>query len=240
MNNYGVYSLVGATTSKISDPLDNIFPYIDFTDYEVSGGQVIINNLLCACFNFWYTGGEGYTSSPRFIQAVFFEKKWFITYQGNLTFITSAPYQGKINMYGTDGTNLYQLYASQSVDVPMYVQTALQPMSDPIRTKQALKFAIEATITNATSLNVTVDCETGSSPVYVLNNYDTWTNNLGNAISWTNSSSQVVAWTFSAGYALYKSDAQQYGKYLGLTLSANSTPFTVNTFEFEHELRVRF
>ena len=240
MNNYGVYSLVGSTTSKISDPLDNIFPYIDFTNYQVSGGQVIINNLLCAAFNFWYTGGQGYSNSPRFIQAVFFEKKWFLSSQGSLTFVTSAPYQGKINLYGTDGTNLYQLYASQSVNVPMYVQTALQPMQDAIRTKQALKFAIEATITNATSLMVTVDSETGSSPTYTLNNYDNWTNNSGTTIAWVNNSSQVVAWTFSAGYALYKSDAQQYGKYLGLTLTANSSPFTVNTFEFEHELRVRF
>ena len=87
---------------------------------------------------------------------------------------------------------------------------------------------------------VTVDSETGSSPTYTLNNYDNWTNNSGTTIAWVNNSSQVVAWTFSAGYALYKSDAQQYGKYLGLTLTANSSPFTVNTFEFEHELRVRF
>jgi len=240
MNNYGVYSLVGATTSKISDPLDGIFPYIDFSNYQVTGGQVIINNLLCACFNFWYTGGQGYTSSPRFIQAVFFEKKWFISYQGSQTFVTSAPYQGKINMYGTDGTNLYQLYSSQSVTVPMYVQTALQPMSDPIRTKQALKFAIEATVTNATSLIVTVDSETASSPQYTLNNFVNWINNSQQVVTWTNSSSAVVAWTYIYGYVLYKSDAQQYGKYLGLTLSSNSTPFTVNTFEFEHELRVRF
>ena len=171
---------------------------------------------------------------------MFFEKKWFLSSQGSLTNVTSAPYQGKINLYGTDGTNLYQLYASQSVNVPMYVQTALQPMSDAIRTKQALKFAIEATVTNATSLIVTVDSESASSPPYTLNNYVTWTNNAGSTIGWTNNSSATIAWVFSSGYALYKSDAQQYGKYLGLTLTANSSPFTVNTFEFEHELRVRF
>jgi len=239
MNNYGIYSLVGATTSKISDPLDGIFPYIDFSNYQVSGGQVIINNLLCACFNFWYTGGQGYSTSPRFIQAVFFEKKWFITAQGNLTFITSAPYQGEVNMYGTDGTSLYQLYTSQTVNVPMYLQTALQPMGDPIRTKQALKFAIEATLTTPATISATVDSEIGSSSPYTLSNYVGWTNVIGNFISWTNNSDAVVTWS-NAGYALYKSDAQQYGKYLGLTLSSNAAPFTVNTFEFEHELRVRF
>jgi len=50
MNDYGVYALVGATTTKLSDPLDGIFPLIDFTQ-PVSGGQVLLNNILCAAFN---------------------------------------------------------------------------------------------------------------------------------------------------------------------------------------------
>ncbi len=52
MNNYGVYALVGSTTSKISDQLDGIFPYIDFTK-PVTAGQVLLNNILCAAFNFY-------------------------------------------------------------------------------------------------------------------------------------------------------------------------------------------
>jgi len=64
---------------------------------------------------------------------------------------------------------------------------------------------------------------------------------VGHVIGWVNNSSQLVPWVASAGYALYKSDAQQYGKYLGLTLTSNSTgTYVVNTFEMEHELRVRF
>jgi hypothetical protein len=64
---------------------------------------------------------------------------------------------------------------------------------------------------------------------------------VGQVIGWVNNSSQLVPWVASAGYALYKSDAQQYGKYLGLTLTSNSSgTYVVNTFEMEHELRVRF
>jgi hypothetical protein len=103
-----------------------------------------------------------------------------------------------------------------------------------------LKFGIEATVSNSATLLVTVDSEQGSSPVYTLTNTTTWINNLGNVINWINNSSVVIPWTYASGYALYKSDAQQYGKYLGLTQTSNSPAFTVNTFEFEHELRVRF
>ena len=240
MNNYGVYALVGSTTSKISESLDGIFPFIDFTLVS-SAGQVLLNSILCSVFNFKYTGTQGGTTTPRYIQAVFFDKKWFITSQGNnLKFITSAPVGGKVNMYGTDGTSCVQLYSNSTSNVSSYIQTALSPMGDAIRTKQALKFGVEATLTNGGIFNVTVDSEYGSSPSYSLTNSVDWTNNVGDSIPWINNSSDIILWLYAAGYALYKSDAMQWGKYLGLTMTSQSPNFTVNTYEFEHELRVRF
>ena len=236
MNDYGVYALVGSTTSKISDNLDGIFPLIDFSQ-PVSAGQVLLNNILCAAFSFTYNDPS---VGARAIQAVFFEKKWFITSQGALTYVTSAPVSGLVNMYGVTGKSLYRLYGSLTASINSTIKTALMPMNDPIRTKQALKFGIEATLTTGGTLTVTVDSESGSSPQYVLNNSVTWYNNSGQTITWTNNSSATIGWLTSAGYALYKSDAQQYGKYLGLTVTSSDPAFTYNTFEFEHELRVRF
>ena len=236
MNDYGMYALVGSTTSKISDQLDGIFPYIDFTK-PVSGGQVLLNNILCAAFSFTYNDP---LSSPRQIQCVFFEKKWFVTSQGSLTYITSVPLSGLINLYGTTGTDLYRLYGNSTASIASTIRTALMPMGDPIRTKQALKFGIEATLSNAAAINVTVDSEQGSSPVYALDNSVIWYNNSVVTIPWKNNSNVTIGWITTNGYALYKSDAQQYGKYLGLTITSNSSGFVYNTFEFEHELRVRF
>jgi len=237
MNDYGVYALVGSTTSKISDQLDGIFPYIDFTK-PVSGGQVLLNNILCAAFSFTYNDP---LSSSRQIQCVFFEKKWFVTSQGSLTYITSVPLSGLINLYGTTGTDLSRLYGNATANIASTIRTALMPMGDPIRTKQALKFGIEATITNSATFNVTVDSEYGSSPAYTLTNGTVnWVNNVTNVVTWTNSFGTTIGWLSAGGYYLYKSDAQQYGKYLGLTMTSNNAAFVVNTFEFEHELRVRF
>ena len=241
MNDYGIYALVGSTTSKISDPLDGIFPYIDFSK-PVTGGQVIINNILCAAFNFYVNSSFPFGPSPsRYIQCVFFDKKWFITSQGNtLNYVTSVPVGGVVTLYGVTSKQLFKLYGNPTANVASYIQTALDPMGDSIRTKQALKFGIEATLSNASTLTVTVDSESGSSPPYTLTNNVTWYNNVGTTIPWTNNSSATIGWVQSNGYFLYKSDAQQYGKYLGLTQTSNSSAFIVNTFEFEHELRVRF
>jgi hypothetical protein len=240
MNNYGIYALVGSTTTKISDNLDGVFPNIDFTA-PVYAGQVLINSILCAAFNFKYTGGLGTSSSSRYIQAVFFEKKWFFTSASNtLAYITSAPLAGKINLYGTDGTSCVRLYADTSSDINSYVQTSLNPMKDPIRTKQALKVGIEATLTNAAEITVTVDSERGSSLPVLLGEIVTWLNNSSVAIAWTNNSSATISWYGGGGYTLYKTDAKQWGKYLGMTVTSTGANFVINGFEYEHELRVRF
>jgi len=238
MNDYGMYALVGSTTSKLSDSLDGMFPNIDFNS-PIYAGQVLINNILCAAFNFRYYDAV-FTQSYRYIQAVFFEKKWFLTSQGNnLAYITSVPVGGKITLYGSAGQNLYQLYANATSTITSRIQTALMPMGDPIRTKQALKFAIEATNSNVVALSATVDSEIGSSPVYSLASTVIWQNNSFVTIPWTNNAGATISWD-SVGYELYKSDASQYGKYLGLTVTSNSAGFVYNGFEFEHELRVRF
>jgi hypothetical protein len=216
-----------------------MFANIDFTS-PVYAGQVLINNILCAAFNFRYYDAV-FTDSYRYIQAIFFEKRWFLTSQNNdLKYITTVPFNGKISLYGSINNTLYKLYNDTTADITSRVQTALLPLTDPIRTKQALKFGIEATLSQGASLDVTIDSENGSSPVYTLQNFITWTNVSSTVITWTNSSSTVISWLGGTGYQLYKSDAMQWGKYLGLTQTSNSAGFVVNTYEFEHELRVRF
>ena len=238
MNDYGMYALVGSTTSKLSDSLDGMFPNIDFNS-PIYAGQVLINNILCAAFNFRYYDAI-FTQSYRYIQAVFFEKKWFLTSQNDsLAYITSVPVGGKVTLYGTSSQNLYQLYSNATATITSRIQTALMPMGDPIRTKQALKFAIEATNSNVVALSATVDSEIGSSPAYSLSSAIIWQNNSFVTIPWTNNAGATISWD-SVGYELYKSDASQYGKYLGLTVTSNSAGFVYNGFEFEHELRVRF
>lgn len=232
MNRYGIYALVGATTSKISDALDGVFPGIDFTA-GIYGGQVVINNILCAAFQFVYAG--------RKLQAVFFDRKWFMTYQGEIVVIAPAPVGGQLNMYGTDGTSLVKLYSSSTQAIATQIKTALWALNDPIRDKQALKFGVEATVpdTEAGILTVTVDNENRSSAGISLTNTVNWQNNSGEIIPWLNNSGTAIGWA-SVGYQLYKYDAQQYGKYLGLTVTSNTPNFVINGFQLEHELRARF
>jgi hypothetical protein len=242
LNRYGVYALVGATTSKISDSIDDIFTNIDFAQ-PITAGQVLINNILCAAWTVTYNDA----GTPRKIQVVFFDRKWFITDQGDtITRTASAVIAGNILLYGTTGSNLIKFYNSATATLEWRIATALWPMGDPIRDKQALKLGVEATLsTGFASFDAFIDSENQQSPAIPFANSVEWINNLGNPIAWTNSGGSTIGWTsiFIPGgnqYFLYRSDARMYGKYLGVTLTGTTTPFTINGFQLEHELRARF
>jgi hypothetical protein len=242
LNRYGVYALVGATTTKISDSIDGVFTDIDFS-LPITSGQVLINNILCAAWTFVYNDA----GTPRTIQLVFFDRKWFVTSQGStITRTASATLAGNIIMYGTTGTDLIKFYSNSTTGIDWELETALWPMGDPIRDKQALKVGLEATLGGAfASLQAFIDSENQQSAAIDFANTIFWVNNVGTVIPWINTSSQQIGWTsqggsVTSGYFLYRSDAKMYGKYLGLTVTGNTTPFTINGFQLEHELRARF
>jgi len=167
MNEYGVYALVGATTTKISDPLDGIFPLVNFDEF-ISGGQCLINNILCAVFNFKFDDD----GTERWIQAAFFERKWFFTNQlTDCYFVVPAFKDGFLNLYGTSGKDLHQFYEDVLNPVDMILETALLPMGDPIRDKQALKIGIEATLGGEPIIfDAYVDSENQQSPPIEFSN----------------------------------------------------------------------
>jgi hypothetical protein len=243
INRYGVYALVGATTTKISDALDGIFPNIDFSS-TVTGCQTLIYNILVSAWNVRYNDNGTY----RRVQLVFFDRKWFISYQGNLTHINSSPVNGLINAYGVEsGGAFFRLYEDQTANIATEVVTALWDLKDPIRDKQALKLGVEATfpVTVAGQLNISIDSESRASTSIALGNAVALQNNSFNNIAWANNAGSTLQWVSSGyqlteGYKLLKYDAQMYGKYLGMTVTSTAPAFTFNGFQLEHELRARF
>ena len=244
MNRYGMYALVGSTTSKISDALDGLFPYIDFTK-PVSAGQVLIYNILCACFNFYYNGTQGTQGAGQYIQAIFFDKKWFFSYQNAIIDIASIPLNGEATLYGTTGTDLQVLYQSSTASIPSKVQTALYSFGNVIRDKQALKWGVEAILgaTTGNNLNVVTDSESASSPSQAVSNFTlvNWINNSAVVVPWVNNSIQTVNWGNPiTGYYLYRYDAPMWGKYIGLTITSNNPNYIISGMSFEAEQRAKF
>ena len=169
-----------------------------------------------------------------------------MTSQGStITRTASATLAGNIIMYGTTGTDLIKFYSNTTTGIDWELETALWPMGDPIRDKQALKVGLEATLTNEfAAFKAFIDSENQQSNEIDFANTILWTNTSGTVIPWINNINVQIGWTgqdpVTSGYFLYRADAKMYGKYLGLTMSGTTVPFTINGFQLEHELRARF
>jgi hypothetical protein len=236
MNQYGVYALVGATASKISDELDGLFAKVPFGFTFITCGQVVVNNQLCAafCFNYFATP----TTPIRYIQAMFFSKKWWIASQALSTVrVLGAQTSGNLVMYGTAGTNLVQLFGDPTTTQPQVLQTALWDLGDVMRTKQAIRAGVELrTSVQAAPIGLTIDNENASTAVETLFNAIQWINDENEIVAWQNDLSVLVDW-ITTGYELYQTDAAQYGKYLGLTITAQLPGIVITGTQLEYILR---
>lgn len=222
MNRSGVYALYGSTTKKISDELDGIFPLIDFTK-EVTGGTVMIYNILCAAFMFTYNDP---IAGTREIAAVYFNKKWFLISQGNsLMGMATANLNGLDTLFADDGSNVCRLFQDSASNINSSLIGALWDFGDMVHEKEALKLGVEINVPNlAGTISPTIDSESYSavpSVSFTGGFAMQWFNSTGAVFSWLNSLAQPFVWLIT-GYQWFQGDVENTGHYLGFTVNSNT------------------
>lgn len=230
---YGFYGLFGSTTQKISDDLDGIFPLIDFTK-PVSAGVCNLFNILCMCFSFTYNDPM---LGARPLLAVLFNKKWFFASQGSgITLVVGGFQSGVPAIFGTDGTNVYKLFSDSTTAIATTIKTALWPMGAPTTIKNMLKSGVEVTSTMAVDLTVTFDTEQSSIAALLTGqNTGEWINTAGTLGQWQNTALTLGDWV-AAGFQFYAGDAEQFGRYLGYTITSNSPAYKLLGVMTQYEM----
>lgn len=236
-NRYGVYALFGATVQKVSDPLNGIFPNIDFTQ-PVSAGLVQIYNILCYALNFKYTGTGNGESNNRFLQALFFGGRWFLTSQGDdLKFIAASDVSGEQRLYGTGGTDLRRMYTDTTTSISTTIISALTPLEQPIFDKQVNRAGIEFTSPVQASVVFEVDTENvGQSTQVNASSSLTWFNNNNQQITWVNNAAQPITW-LATGFILYATYFDVNGKYIGFKATSMTPGLILHGFLGEYQYR---
>lgn len=233
-NKSGVYAISGSTPQKMSDPLDGIMRLTNFT-VAPSGGTVMLENILCTAFLFQYNDN----SLERPLLALFFNKKWFVASQGDdLTLIAGGENDGLQNLYGTDGTSLFQLFSDTDTVVDWKLQSAYWDLRDVLRTKQAMMFGFEIDVPmQAGTVHFNIDRLFNQPPYFVTQSYDvtvgpnlTWINDAGEVALWMNDSGDIVDWIGSVtGYLMNMQDGSNFGKYLGVTMTSEDVIGTISS-----------
>ena len=239
---YGFMGLTGSTPQKMSDDLDGVFPNIDFTQ-SISGGTVVLKNILCLCFLVKYN--DPLTVTARQLLCIYFNKKWFFSSQvAGMTFIAPGSVDpDQPSMFATDGLNLYKLFSNTTGNISQTIKTKLWDMGSPLITKQVLKSGMETisvqSIANPSTIpiNVNIDTENGSTNyAYTANNNLIWTNNSGQIITWTNSLGAIMPWVV-IGYVFSRSNAENVGNYIGQTVTAVNPNITYVGLHMQYEAR---
>lgn len=227
---YGFLGLTGSTPQKMSDDLDGVFPYFDFVSSAVTGGTVVINNIMCLAYLVQYD--DPTTGTARPLLCIYFNKKWFFASQtSTLTYIaTGYPDADVPSLWGTDGTSLYKMFGDSSASIAQTVQTKLWDMGSPLIMKQALKLGLEVIAPAQISiLTAAIDTEWNSTAYDAADsNTMTWYNNANQVITWYNNATPtpgVIEW-LSAGYIFNGQDVSAYGNYLGVTLTDSAPGMT--------------
>ncbi len=232
-NKYGVHALVGASMQKISKPLDGLFPDIVF-DNSTSAGLVQIYNIQCYALNFLYRGVGNGSTNNRHIQAVFFDGKWFVTSQSDLSFISPLSQNGTLSMWGTTGRDVKQLYADATQTIATTLMTGLYDLGNPIFDKQVIRAGVEWTAAGEDDITLEIDTESVTqSQTSTADAGIIWYNNASQIITWQNNSLQTVVWVTN-GFVLSDALFDIVGKYLGATVTSNSPAIAINGILMEY------
>lgn len=177
---------------------------------------------------------DPFTGVTRPLLFCFSEGKWFFAAQGaSLLWITSLlSADGDPQMWGTDGTHVYQLFGSATGAITYRIMTKLFDFGDMTQVKEWTRVGIDFNSTNAVSVSLTAENEFGAkaqSAFVTPTNQIIWTG-LGSAVlTFTGAGGVAIVW-IANGLQLVRQQVQggMIGRYFGVTLTGTSSPYTLS------------
>lgn len=198
---------------------------------ERTGGTLNINGWLGAAL-------EGQQTSPRISGSVYYRdfqygRVYLNAKEGSAVTVDLTGFR----RLSSKGTGYGNATINNGVDGGSFT---IQPGDGLFVIRTGATPAITVTSTVGDGVDVSASNVTITAPSITVVSTATSGPDIMNAAATVVGTSTVTATWVGSGYYLYKSDAQQWGKYIGLTVNGNTAGMVISTVEFEHELRTRF
>lgn len=214
-NTFGVFGIYGGSVTKISKNMDNIFNNAVFP----AAGGVVPTAAVANIFNLKVylinmTVVDPFTGAQRTLMLGWNEKEWIIVSQASIfTFISTQEINSNLLAWGTDGTNLYQLFNAPSNLITKKYSSKLYGAQNQLIQKEALGMYLQVQDLSTTGAGVSfnsisVDAEHGVYPVPQIPTF-------GNAVP-----PYYQIQSFGSG--------DIFACNLGYTLSSTSKDFSIN------------
>jgi hypothetical protein len=242
-NAFGVHINYGAAVTKVSDPLNGVFNTVpNFAGLIPSAAKSILFGikvwmLLLPIIDL-------ITGQQVNKLLIWDGKKWFASGQGvNLTYIQHQEINSVLTAWGTDGTNLFQLFAAPSTSFTKAVQSRLwdKPIGYQMVKTTGRLYGLAQYFSFANpNLNVSIDNETGSSNFTSVISPNTIPviNNSGALVTVINSLGQpVFVLSNSSVYSKIGGLAVgQQGIMLGMTATTQAADLAIISLMFQPEI----
>jgi hypothetical protein len=162
VNPTGIYGVFGSTVQKVSDDLDGIFKFANFT-IKPQGAVVDLNQKHMAVFLLSYNDP---LASTRTLLLMFDGKRWWLASQGNTldTILTFPNPTSDLNtLYGCrTGSDLTQLFAAPGTAVAFKLISAQTHEGNPVQGKRVVRAGFTADAAGAGAVAMTIDADTAS------------------------------------------------------------------------------
>lgn len=141
-NPFGVHVLLGGNIQKISQDLDGIFAKADFLTVVPTASVAVVFGIKVYCL---LIRSIDQTGKSRNFMCMWNGGAWWFGSQDNaLSLIAAQELNSVLLSYGTDGANLFQLFARASATLPKTIQSKFfaggQGNSDYIKFKKCMRF----------------------------------------------------------------------------------------------------
>lgn len=237
-NRFGAWALNGVEAQKISEDIDGTWQYLSFAT-PITGGQVVIANILCAAFLVQRLNDPVFGSGA--VLAMWFGGKWWFAQYGALTLASTAIIGAVPVLMGFIGNVMYQCFQNTASAPNTRAMTPLWSMDDPLSSKVIIRAGVEVIINvfGGGEISLTADGTQGSTAFNVgANGQITFTGLAGAPITFTGTG--PIMW-ITSNYHQYSGYVPGvWSNYIGMTLTSQNLGFQLASFLLDYKKRVRW
>jgi hypothetical protein len=242
-NAFGAHINYGAAVTKVSDPLNGVFNTVpNFAGQIPSAAKSILFGIKVWMLLLPII--DPFTGQQVNKLLLWDGKKWWASNQGvNLIFIAHQEINSVLTAWGTDGTNLYQLFAQPTSSFTKVVQSKLwdKPIGyQMVKTAGRLYGLAQYFSYNNPSITVSIDNELGPSNTVTLlaETFVVVVNASGAVIPVVNGlGAPVAVLSNSSSLGVFGPTAVgQHGVLLGMTVTTQAQDMAIISMMFQPEI----
>lgn len=232
-NSFGIHVSYGGAVTKISTPLDGIYSTVtDLGSFVPSSAVASIFGIQV--YMLLYPIIDQSTGAKVNKLLMWDGQRWWTSSQSvGLVYIASQEINSVLTAWGTDGTTIYPLFQTPSVNFTKTIQSRLWPTPGYFETKTSNRlFGLIFFTLLGGDTSVYIDNELGTSFQFDVTQSltgVTWVNNTNGVVQFINNAGLNV-YFITSGFGVFRGDVNQWGNLLGMTVVSTDADITLSSF----------